>query len=177
MITTNFKQAMKMILTNYNSRNEGGIEVKNTSGSTKYLMVFDGWPSSSSVSKGVVINSNNSPGIWVGSGSTPESESSYTLDSRITSGLTANNPTFGSGVDESGNPQMKLVIMLTNTSSSSITVAEIGFFQQIRLANSASGSSGTLETIMLDRTLLDTPVTIPAGESAAITYTLKTVIS
>lgn len=44
MLTNNFRQAMKLILANRNSRNSGGLEIKDTGGTTKYLMSLDSWP-------------------------------------------------------------------------------------------------------------------------------------
>jgi len=178
MVTNNFKQAMKLILANKNNRNSGGLEIKDTTGATKYLMCISGWPSGSGVATSVIINSNNNPGIWVGSGNAEPAATDYNLGNRITSGAsgTVSFPN-NSGVDENGNPQLKMAVTITNTGSANITIAEIGFFQQVNAHSSASGSSGSSTLVMLDRAVLNTPVTIPAGESAAITYTLKTVIA
>jgi hypothetical protein len=177
MVTNNFKQAMKLILTNNNNRNSGGLPITDVSGNAKYLLRLSGWPNSSNVDTGVRINSYNNPGIWVGSGLTPPTPADYCLESRITSGMSGAVQIDNTYLDANGNPQLKMIVTLTNTGSTSITVGEIGFFQNVQMANNASGSGSSSNLVMIDRTVLNTPVTIPAGESAAITYTLKTVIA
>lgn len=176
MVTNSFKQAIKLILVNFNDRNSGGLPITDINGNAKYLIRLTGWPQGSNVSMNAVISASNNPGIWVGSGVTPPTPADYRLESRITSGLSSAIRIDGSFLDANGNPQLKIILTLTNTGSESVTIGEVGFFQNVQMANTASGSSSSNSIVMLDRTVLNTAVTIPAGESAAITYTLKTVI-
>lgn len=123
-----------------------------------------------------MINAYANPGVWIGSGTTPAAVTDYALENRITSGASGRCVVpSDTGVDENGNPQIMMVLTITNTGSSSITVSEVGFFQNVKASTSPNSGGGSGTLIMLDRTLLNTPATIPAGESAAITYTLKTV--
>lgn len=178
MITNNFRQVLKMILVNYNGKSKGGIPVKDVNGATKYLCEMNGWPSASSVQTQIQINSYARAGIWLGSGTTQESVTDYGLETRITSGLSGTCQIDGNNtLDLNGNPQIKMILTLTNTGNTDVTVSEISYMQNVYMANDQNGTGKTNAPILIDRTLLNTPVTIPAGESAAITYTLKTVIS
>lgn len=173
MLTNNFKQAMKLMLANTTDRASGGLEIKDLSGNTKYLTRLSQWPSSN-VQLYIRTDTSNA-GIHIGSGSSPEAVTDYALESVIASGFTGSY-SIGERADANGNPQLELIMTITNTGSEDITVSEVGYYQNVYYANSPSGDGNTQQPIMLDRTLLNTPVTIPAGESAAITYRLKTVI-
>ena len=176
MILNNFKQVMRLALVAYGSKDKGGLPVKDPSGSTKYVCRLNSWPSN--VWCGLTT-SYNSNGIVVGSGSTPPSESDYSLESLISSGISAGYSidTSNNSLDANGNPQLKIILTITNTGSSNVTIGELGFIQKVRLANDQAGSGSADKYILFDRSVLNTPVTIPAGESAAITYILKTVIN
>lgn len=151
--------------------------VKTSSGATKYI--GGSFSSSSfpySTSKAVQINTLKSSGIHIGTGQTPATEEDYFLESKITSGVQAGTVTTRGGVDENGNPYIELSFMLSNATGADIVVREIGYVQGAALANTIGGSSAN-DNILLDRTVLSTPVTVPAGGEAVIRYTLKTVQS
>lgn len=172
MITRNFKMFLAAILQIKSSAaTPGYLPVVNVSNVTKYLGFY-----TSTIANTVLVNSLTNAGIWIGTGSDSPTENDYNLKSRITSGLTASTPTTTQGVDSDGNPYLTYLFTLTNTTSSDITVSEIGYVQNGG-ASSAIGESTSLDRFLLDRTVLDSPVTVPAGGSAAIEYTLKTVLS
>lgn len=78
-------------------------------------------------------------------------------------------------MDANGNPYLQYTIMLTNTTSNDIIVSEVGYTQPLIGSSSVDGS-GTSEVYLLDHTVFDTPVTVPANDSAVIKYTLKTIL-
>lgn len=176
MITKNFKARLATILQT-NGSSKGWLSVKDTEGTTRYLgcsvpgyNIFPGTCTQN-------ISFGSSSGIWLGSGNTPASEEDYNLESRITSGLSAASPSLTEGIDGSGNLYLEMVFLLSNTTSSDITVREIGYVQDFRLANTQGDTmANTNRNVMLDRTVLATPVTVPANDSAAIKYTLKTIM-
>ena len=98
-------------------------------------------------------------GIIIGSGNTAPTENDYCLESRITSGISA-SVYKEKVVDSSGNPGSKFQITINNTSANPITISEIGL--------QVGGVSG--KPVLMDRTLLDAPVTIAAGDYAIIIY-------
>lgn len=176
MITKNFK-ARAATLLQMGSVSIGKLSVKDIGGTTRYLSLSGSSSFPSTVTSSVAIGSS-SPGIHIGSGSTAASEDDYELESRITSGLSSSSTTQTYDVDSSGNPYLEYLFTLTNNTSSDIVVREIGYVQQFRLADTQGGSiTSANRYLLLDRTVLDTPVTVPANDSAAIKYTLKTVLA
>lgn len=108
--------------------------------------------------------SNYNSYIVLGRGRTPATVNDYKLENMITSGLSA---TVSNSVDENGDCTQKLVI--TNTSSGDITIGEIGLSAPFYRSTISSDRGMAL----MDRTVLDEPVTIPAGGIGMIDYTIK----
>lgn len=104
-----------------------------------------------------------STGIGFGSGTTPPTIDDYKLESAISKGLSF------SFTQSHGNP-CTWIITITNTSDKEITIAELGMFTSIY---SSYYNSGSDITALVDRTVLDTPVTIPAGGIGKIEYAIK----
>lgn len=110
-------------------------------------------------------------GIKVGAGNTSPGIDDYCLESMITSGLSMTvTSVTRSAIDET--PSITLVISVTNTSNSDITIKEIGYQGSVNGTNIKGATSQTTYYPLLDRTLLDSPITIPSNETATISYTL-----
>lgn len=106
-----------------------------------------------------------SPCVCFGDGTTPPSKDDYKLSGNIISTITATvtqNTTSDEGVTVHS-----AVYNVSNTGSEPITITEIGMFGYWYY--NSSGSS----TYLLERTVLDTPVTIPAGGIGQVTYTIR----
>ena len=175
MITKNFKQIIAVMLPTKGSPNYGLIPITDLNGNTKYLGANYSINYPSGYANTVRIDALDNPGIQVGSGSTAPTENNYHLESRITSGMSASTPTLTQGLDENGNPYVTILFTLTNTSSANITISEVGYVQQVAMANTLGGSC-SYGRVMFDRTVLSNPVTVPANGNAAIEYTLKTIM-
>jgi hypothetical protein len=174
MITKNFKATIAWILQRKSGTIYGYTPIKTTSGTNKYLASnFIGYPSTTQNT--LQINSLANSGIWLGSGNNAASEDDYALQTRITTGLASTTPTQTQGVDLDGNPWTTFLFTLTNTTANPITVSEIGYVQNIYAATTIGGSCSS-DLALMDRTVLSNPVTIPANGSAAIEYTLKTIM-
>ena len=126
------------------------------------------------------MNQNAAPsGIYIGSGNTPATADDYTLESQITSGLSAQSPSTVFGYDNATNEvTLSYVLTLTNTSSSDITVSELGITDECYFGDVLGGNiSGTgnsyKRSILMDRTILESPVTIEPSGSAVLHYTFK----
>lgn len=110
----------------------------------------------------VVFNSS-SAGIVLGSGNTPPTIDDYCLESMITSGLS--QKTIISN-DENGNLTYKAT--MTNISQNPITIGEVGVISKVYTgANTATG-----KIVLMERTALETPVTIEPDGVGQITYTI-----
>ena len=177
MITKNFKNIIALIFEMTPASNALGImESTNIQGNTRYMGARGGgstYPASVTTS----VNFSSAPGIVIGTGNTPATENDYHLEAQITSGLTAGAPSPLAALDNNGNPYIDYAFTLTNTTASDITVKEIGWVQSIYESNTAGTTAGTVNQFLLDRTILDHSVTVPAYGTAAIKYQLKTIIS
>lgn len=99
--------------------------------------------------------SEGKTGVVLGSGNTPATIDDYKLGQIITEGLNVSITKIN------GNP-VKLTLLVTNTSDTPITIAEIGWATHISYTYA-----------LVDRTVLDTPVTIPSGGIGKIEYEIK----
>ena len=171
MITSGFKNAVSQMLSNGDTA-KGLLPIKDVSGTTVYLADYDDFPYD--VETGFTLTAS-AAGISVGSGSTAATENDYQLVTPITSGLTG-VVTVSKGV-ESGSAYITLNIALTNTSGSSISVSEICYKQEFKVAATQSGTTTSSAVCMVDRSVLDTALTIAASGQAVLTYKLKTALS
>ena len=170
MITKNMKLIMAAMIVSHNGQQIVNIPgARKTDGTNVYIGSFFtsvSYPVSYSQQ---VITSITSSGIILGVGNTPATENDYTLENPITSGFTASTPSATKGVDNNGNPYLEYAFTVTNTGSSDLTIKEIGYIQSAYVGTTLNGSS-SVGRLLLDRTVLETPVTIPSGEYAAIKY-------
>lgn len=151
------------------------IEGKDTGNDTRYFSLR----TYSNITNSYISSaiSTSSEGIALGSGDTPATENDYTLASQITSGLsvTVNPGSYGafSTSYDSDNDEVSLYcdVTINNTGSSAITINEIGRFQRFYCSDTKGDPvSSTTKSTMLDRTVLETPLVIQAGESAVLRY-------
>lgn len=167
MLTNVFKKIMMLILEN-NIAQKGLLEAKDVNGNTYWLRNYSvGFSTNLSLVLGYT-----SDGIVLGTGTTAPTEDDYRLENIITSGLTA-SVTTNSGVED-GSPYGDINLALQNTSNAAITITEIGIIRSLYDATSFGGTSGNTHRYLIDRTVLAERVTIAAGATAIITYTLKT---
>lgn len=167
MLTNVFKKIMMLILEN-NIDQKSLLEAKDVNGNTYWLRNYSvGFSTSLSLVFGY-----NFDGIVLGTGTTEPTEDDYRLENIITSGLTGSFTT-NSGVED-GSPYGDINLTLQNTSNAAITITEIGIIRSYNDATSFGATSGSSHRYLMDRTVLAEPVTIAAGATAIITYTLKT---
>lgn len=120
-------------------------------------------------------NPDNSvcPGVYFGSGSTPATKADYTLASPITSGLAITSPSAVVWSDD-GNGKHTACADFTvrNTSQSEINIYEIGLFSAVQ--SNYSGYNGNYSNqwwlTLMERTVLEEPITIAPGEAKLVTY-------
>lgn len=152
------------------------IEAKNTAGTTVYLNpTYQTAPAWSPIVTALsTATSGASYGVAFGSSSTAATENDYTLGSQVT-GITATIPTPVTFIDSANYKYVaRLDYVVSNDTGATVTIAEIGLFVRFgsamtRGAN-ASTSGSARQCIMMDRTVLDTPVVIPNGSAATIRY-------
>lgn len=109
-------------------------------------------------------------GVVFGTGTTPPTYDDYKLSGDLITGLTISKT---ESTDRSDTDASRTVIYtITNGGASDVTIGEVGLL--------AVGSQSPKETsygyrypMMVERTVLNSPVTIPAGGIGQVTYTIR----
>ena len=96
---------------------------------------------------------NNSSGISIGSGTGAAKVTDYWLEKQITSGITCSIVQTDDIIDSSGNYFGEVVLNIIATSN--VVIGELGW---------------SSACFLLDRTVLDTPISLSAGQTASIKY-------
>lgn len=109
------------------------------------------------------LTESGTAGVYFGTGDTPATENDYRLEAPITSGLKFSNQSIVYTTDDE-KVIMQASYAVTNSTAEDITIREIGCTSYINKYSSGSVLS------MIDRTVLDEPITIPAGEATSFTY-------
>lgn len=164
-LTNNYWNALKAAF----NRETYSAALKDYGGTTRdcgrwYSSAFGGyWGAFAFGNSG--INTNVSQGFCIGQGDTAESADDYSLNNIISSG-------FSGTVNNEGK---KATITITNTESSNLTIAEIGYFALLpTIATSSSGYSTQL--CLMYRKVLSTPLVIAPGDSGIITVCIDFVL-
>jgi hypothetical protein len=105
-------------------------------------------------------------GTWYGTGTTPATIDDYKLEKPITdTSITGRSGSKALVISlDADGVRFSAPHSLTNTTSNDIVVSEIGCFGQMDSSKSA---------FLLDRTVLETPVVVPAGKTVAMEYVIK----
>ena len=163
MLTNNFWSVLAQNMIGTHKPNS----IKNTSGSLgqinnavgTFLPFFiSGSSYGADLSKINTSYNASGGGVIFGDGDTPPTAEDYKLAGNIITGLS----TSVNMTSSINNGVAQIVATYTITASSEVTIKEIAAF-----AN--AGSTGKY---MVDRTVLDTPVTIPAGGIGQVEYTI-----
>lgn len=102
-------------------------------------------------------------GVYFGAGTTPAAKTDYKLESIIESGLTISRVNDAPQLDVVGGKYVySASYVVKNTGTENIVIGEIGYYG--RLVGTYSFAA------LMERTVLDTPLTIRPGESKLITY-------
>lgn len=171
MVTRNFLNLLAMLL--QGGSNVGGLPARDVTGNVCYLSGTYSFPYNTSTS---VTTNANANGISVGTGNAAATEDDYQLARPLTSGISLSLSEKLFGVDSPGFPYVQYKVTVTNNGSESVTVKEIGYKQSCGMTKyPGSSAAGTTKVFLLDRTVLDVPVTVAAGDAGIITYKLRTI--
>lgn len=116
----------------------------------------------------VITSYEGNGGVIFGDGNTLPTRDDYRLSGNVISTVTG-TATGGFTTDADG-VTGTYTYTLTNTGSADITIAEVGL---ITGGHSTSSRTGPYYKLLMERTVLDSPVTIPAGGVGQITYTIR----
>lgn len=115
---------------------------------------------------------STTPGVLYGAGGTPATVDDYKLEELITSGLTVTGSSFLRMVDGG----MEIVVnhsIYNGGSEGAITIREAGRYALSDYYKSETATNTSSIGLLWERTVLETPVTIPQGESRTVTYTVR----
>ena len=107
----------------------------------------------------------NNYGVWFGDGTVSPTLDDFNLSGNHISTISASNVPSVTGDDAGG--ILSITYTLTNTGSADVTIGEVGLF------NFWYYTTSSYTAFLVDRTVLDTPVTIPAGGIGQVTYTIR----
>ena len=111
---------------------------------------------------------SNATGVSFGIGTTPATASDYALESILSNTqISVSVPSSVSYSQVDTFDEYSVSFGVTNITDATITISEVGLIASIAVPNSETFY------VLVDRTVLDAPVTIPAGQSKQITYTIR----
>ena len=158
MLTKNFYSYMRGALQKASdakfTRTDGDTNVLSFSSSdTPPFKAMNSWAKSATTT-----------GVSFGTGTTPATASDYCLESILTSTeISVSVPSAVSFSRGDSFDEYSVSFGVTNITAETINISEVGL---IALPQSTW-------YVLVDRTVLDTPITIPAGQSKQITYTIR----
>lgn len=179
MFTKNYIEANKMQFMNRSTT------ITSTGGTsfTAYMLSWGSWllnigcwldsPKVREIPTAQVSKSNSPPacGIYFGTGTTAATKDDYTLEAPITSGLSFSGATKTIGQISDGVYAAIGTFDVANTSGEDITISEIGVVTYVNSVNNVT-TVYTGYPVLMERTVLEHPITIPVGESRLVTYTI-----
>ena len=112
--------------------------------------------------------SSSAYGVKLGTGVTPATFNDYTLENVIIEGLSVANQESILLNAESDNSSVSATYSIKNISSEPINISEIGLFNRAYVDGST-----TRKLVLLERTVLEEPITIAPGQTKQITYTIR----
>ena len=158
MLTKNFYSYMKALLQNTTA----DFTLKNGSSQPSAVVYSSHIPPFAAMNKHVV-NTNDS-GVSFGTGTTPANTTDYKLKNSLPSTqISVSTPSAVSYSRVDTYEEYSVTFGVTNKTADVITISEVGL----------TASPQTAYPVLVDRTVLDTPVTIPAGQSKQKTNTIR----
>ena len=104
-------------------------------------------------------------GVFFGTGDTPASVADYKLSGDLIQNIVTS--IYRTYSYSEAQQSLKALYTITNGNAEEITIKEV--ILSVRYTHTSSGSSSAC---VIDRTVLDTPVTIPAGGVGQVEYTI-----
>ncbi len=172
MFTNNWYKTLASAITKNSAKNfvnvngeEKGLDSNNSRGN---ISLNDSTGGAEHAYIGRLVQTYNGyGGVRLGTGDAPATSDDYNFSGTLITGysFTAVVKTQNSAESD----KITAIYTITNTSSSEITIKEIGIVAKM---SSSTGAAQKRDMGLLERTVLDTPVTIPAGGVGQVEYTI-----
>ena len=112
-------------------------------------------------------------GVAFGTGSVPPTEDDYCFSGERISGLTSSNVSLARTIEVNASGfSYTTEYTISNTLGNDITIREIGLISCVS-GKFTIATSSRYKSALIERTVLDSPVTIPAGGVGKVTYTIR----
>lgn len=162
MLTRNWYRLISLTIFATTNDSNSAVTCKNSKGTTTNIpannFLFQIGFNSSSLKTSFGTGSSSS-GVIFGTGDIAPTLDDYTLSGNVISGISMTSSKSSVGKEEDAEyASFTTVYSITNNNTEEVTVREI-----------ASMVYGCI----VDRTVLDTPITIPAGGIGQVTYTIR----
>ena len=146
------------------------IEMKDIK--TGSIFYTNGYPNDQSMTLANSAITLTGSRVYVGSGSTPATENDWFLESPLVNNeFTANHTSSYTLNSDKTIMYVNNDYVITNQTQNEITIREIGRAICVYTSTTKGDSvSSTKKAALVDRTVLETPVVIPAGEAATVRY-------
>ena len=159
MLTKNFYSYMRLVFQQATSTftlTDGSVStISSSTNSQPPFKVMNSW-----------AKSTTEAGVSFGTGTTPATVSDYFLESILgDTQISVSTPSSVSFNQFDTYEEYTVTFGVTNRTAEAITISEVGL-------TAVPYSYSTASYAIIDRTVLDTPITIPAGQSKQITYTI-----
>lgn len=173
MVTRNFLNILAMTLESGN--NVGCLRCRDVNGKERFLTgKFNAYGAFPNTTAKTFTLTASAAGISIGTGTAPESEDDYNLEQTITSGVNVALTGTSYGAENPWYPFVKYDLTITNTGANPLVVTEVGYKQTLDTAKLIGSSASANTVLLLDRCVLDTPVTIAPGDAGIVSYRLQT---
>lgn len=166
--------ASGVIALNQSAATKAFITAKTAANNTAYISLYPKSVTMNFLTSITESGNSASTGIAIGSGDTAPTENDYTLENMITT-LSATIGNEENVFDETTHKYFARVdLTVSNNTGSDVTIKEIGRFISMYTASeqyaTVSTGSTSPKSIMVDRTVLENPVTIPANNAGIVRY-------
>jgi hypothetical protein len=177
----NYKYATFMNESSFNYKDISGTERQSSFGSYNdyysdigsYIFLGHAGEPPLSVNTATTSGYHTVGGVYFGSGATLPTKDDYCLESPISSDAIKVS-SMSKTILKQENGQYLFIgeFIVRNISDSAINIQELGCFSQPFYSRSSTGSQTVYYLSLMERTVLDEPITIPAGESRLVAYKL-----
>lgn len=165
MVNNNFKKLMSVCAP---FPKQGGVSLQQTNGSFLTGVISINWGGKDRSFEKVKYTDSPSSyylnGVTFGDSDQPATVEDYKLAGNIISNLVASVTISKSDNDITAR------FTITNNNSTEVTIKEVCYTAYFQYFTSSWGSNSN--GVVIDRTVLDTPVTIPTGGVGQIVYTI-----
>lgn len=110
-------------------------------------------------------------GLVFGSGNEPATIDDYKLSGDVITGCAYSNAINHSMSDDGSEGAITATYTITNNNDEDITIGEIGLYSEMYWMTKQN--TYTCYPVLWERTVLESPITIPAGGVGQVTYTIQ----